>query len=619
MKKKFRAEVDCDKARVENVTGGGGGDENGDSVSAVSGKCRKKKKQPAADVGVEERCSEVAGADDDSCAPGADDRKARKRRRAERVSERREGEEKQQLQEGNGDDDKLPNKKKKKKKEKTEEPECPAMDTGKGTPEVPEKGGNSSDVETVNEGEDATTGKVKGDVDIKKSGRNGKERKGGKEDREPRARPGATAPPEGGIRKCRVGVGIPASIVDNAQSDVLATYLAGQIARAVTVFGVTEVIVYEDVAESVDSDGASEALRFLVRLLRYLETPQYMRKLLFELHADLKNVGLLSPLDAPHHMRASEWLPYREGIVMPPKNPVGPGATSGGSWVNCGLAHNVFVADTIPAGKRVTLKLPPESEEVVRLYQESNRARSRQGLMDRDDHQDAAAAGGVEGGSTHIASREEPKQQVTANAGVKRKTIIKATLASQDDPPELAGIYWGFNTRYVGSLAEVASLRPPGWEPPPSSSSPCPPAATTAAAATGTGTGGSSDSTGGTRYDLIIGTSERGVSVFDPKFNLPKFKNVLLVFGGLSGLEGVIADPQSGFQSSAAADAAVDESSTAPVAAVGEATAPVDPSGLFDAYVNVCPHQRSRTIRTEEALFVALSAMRPLLLSRGCL
>ena len=36
-----------------------------------------------------------------------------------------------------------------------------------------------------------------------------------------------------------------------------------------------------------------------------------------------------------------------------------------------------------------------------------------------------------------------------------------------------------------------------------------------------------------------------------------------------------------------------------------------DPEPLFDLYLNTCPYQGSRTIRTEEAILVTLSALRP--------
>lgn len=33
------------------------------------------------------------------------------------------------------------------------------------------------------------------------------------------------------------------------------------------------------------------------------------------MHPDLKYAGMLPPLDAPHHLRATEWFAFREGVV----------------------------------------------------------------------------------------------------------------------------------------------------------------------------------------------------------------------------------------------------------------------------------------------------------------
>ncbi|CAN0518176.1 unnamed protein product, partial [Ectocarpus sp. 8 AP-2014] len=50
--------------------------------------------------------------------------------------------------------------------------------------------------------------------------------------------------------------------------------------------------------------------------LQYAETPQYLRKQLFPMHSSLRLAGLLNPLDAPHHMRADDACPFREGVVL---------------------------------------------------------------------------------------------------------------------------------------------------------------------------------------------------------------------------------------------------------------------------------------------------------------
>ena len=70
------------------------------------------------------------------------------------------------------------------------------------------------------------------------------------------------------------------------------------------------------------------------------------------------------------------------------------------------------------------------------------------------------------------------------------------------------------------------------------------------------------------------------------------FKHVLIVFGGVQGLE-----------HSLKSDTALDK--------VG------DPSWLFDMYLNVAPHQGSRTIRTEEALLVSMSVLSPFIRAYG--
>jgi hypothetical protein len=43
---------------------------------------------------------------------------------------------------------------------------------------------------------------------------------------------------------------------------------------------------------------------------------QYLRKSLFPVHKDLKFAGLLNPLDTPHHPRARDQPPFREGVVV---------------------------------------------------------------------------------------------------------------------------------------------------------------------------------------------------------------------------------------------------------------------------------------------------------------
>lgn len=119
-----------------------------------------------------------------------------------------------------------------------------------------------------------------------------------------------------------ISIAVPGSILDNAQSPELRTYLAGQIARAACIFQIDEVIVYDDYGEIIndkqytmeDTDGIKVAKRCcvqLARILQYLECPQYLRKFFFPIHNDLKYAGILNPLDAPHHLRQDNDFIFR--------------------------------------------------------------------------------------------------------------------------------------------------------------------------------------------------------------------------------------------------------------------------------------------------------------------
>jgi methyltransferase len=133
-------------------------------------------------------------------------------------------------------------------------------------------------------------------------------------------------------------------------------------------------------------------------------------------------------------------------------------------------------------------------------------------------------------------------------------------------PRELDGIYWGYTVRVADSL--LSALHSP-------------------------------EEVG---YDLVIGTSERGTPVcaavgatLPIPFALPEFQHALIVFGGVQGLE-----------HSARCD---DRLLKAKIGLEGSDGTPV--ADLFDFYVNTCPFQGSRTIRTEEAIPISLATLQP--------
>jgi len=302
-------------------------------------------------------------------------------------------------------------------------------------------------------------------------------------------------------RPWTLSIAIPGSILDNAQSIQLRSYLAGQIGRALAVYNVDEIIIFDEEANQfqenrLSTDGdfqgvgrGSHCCVQLGRVLQYLECPQYLRKYLFKKHKDLEYAGLCNPLDATHHLREEMYHEYREGVIV-----ARPLSKNGGSYADCGLKNDVRLDREVPNGSRVTVKM-------------------------LDDHTKSENA---------------------------RK--IRGIVVSPEEPRKAKGHYWGYNVRLASSLSDALTGHP-NWE-----------------------------------YDLMVGTSERG-EVID-KVKLPRdSKHILCVIGGVRGLEYSLE---------------------------GDLDLKVkDPKDLFDYWLNVCPDQGSRTIRTEEAILIILSSLRP--------
>jgi methyltransferase len=165
-------------------------------------------------------------------------------------------------------------------------------------------------------------------------------------------------------RAATLTIAVPGSIVENAQTKELKSYLAGQIARAAAIYEVDEIVIFDDQLGSTKGDGGGQKKRandphvFMRRILQYLETPQYLRRALFPMHSDLSCAGLLNPLDCPHHLRSDEWSVYREGVVVDR-----PLKDKEGSHVNVGLQKEVVVDKRIQPGIRVTVKIDEATKD----------------------------------------------------------------------------------------------------------------------------------------------------------------------------------------------------------------------------------------------------------------
>jgi len=143
-----------------------------------------------------------------------------------------------------------------------------------------------------------------------------------------------------------LSVALPASFTRDIPHLREKTSRVGMIARAVAIFRVDEVVIYDD---RNDRPSKQEG-RLFQKLLAYQETPQYMRRELFARDPDLQFAGVLPPLRLPSHPGIE--LP-REGLVRE-ASVVETGASS---LVNAGFKSPVRVASRLKPHDRVTVRL----------------------------------------------------------------------------------------------------------------------------------------------------------------------------------------------------------------------------------------------------------------------
>ncbi len=146
-------------------------------------------------------------------------------------------------------------------------------------------------------------------------------------------------------------IAIPASVVSDVPHLREKTSKLGLIGRAAAIFGVDEIVIFPDNPHNVQKSETN----LVSTLLRYLETPQYLRKSLFKLDPDLQYAGILPPLRTQHHplnRRAKELRrgEFREAVVL--------SVSAGQALVDIGVERSALMrGGGVAVGQRVTVKV----------------------------------------------------------------------------------------------------------------------------------------------------------------------------------------------------------------------------------------------------------------------
>jgi methyltransferase len=106
-------------------------------------------------------------------------------------------------------------------------------------------------------------------------------------------------------------VTIPDSSLSDEQTKRDKSIKIAQFARACSIFRVKKVYIYHDSLSHFENDD----LQLLKTILRYLDTPQYLRKMLFPMMHQLQYAGILHPIKAPHHRVSEDIKKVKAGDV----------------------------------------------------------------------------------------------------------------------------------------------------------------------------------------------------------------------------------------------------------------------------------------------------------------
>ena len=143
----------------------------------------------------------------------------------------------------------------------------------------------------------------------------------------------------------KLSVAIPESSLSDDSLKIDKTRKISVLARACSIFKIDTIYVYQDGDNKQDGS-------LLVMILKYLETPQFLRRRLFPKMNDLKFAGVLQPLKIPSHITPANSKnikrgDVREGIVV---------SIKGKRFVDVGINQLVQFFGKTSIGKRVTVQ-----------------------------------------------------------------------------------------------------------------------------------------------------------------------------------------------------------------------------------------------------------------------
>ena len=153
----------------------------------------------------------------------------------------------------------------------------------------------------------------------------------------------------------KLSIFVPNSYLAESKDSKIRTYKVGLIGRYAALFRANNIVIYND-----NSDGGSrdDAL-YMKTILEYMDTPQYLRKQVFPITPELKNVGILPPLRTPHHPLSDELEvgDFRQGLTKK--------RVRKGTMVDIGVDRLALCKEKLSVNKVLSFRIEKLGKEIL--------------------------------------------------------------------------------------------------------------------------------------------------------------------------------------------------------------------------------------------------------------
>jgi len=154
----------------------------------------------------------------------------------------------------------------------------------------------------------------------------------------------------------QLSIFVPNSFLAESQDSKVRTYKVGLIGRYSALFRANNIVIYND-----NSNGGSKSDgEFMKTILEYMNTPQYLRKQIFPLSKELKNVGILPPLRSPHHPSSDDDVgvgDYRQGLTTK--------RVRKGTVVDIGVGQPALCKEKLSVNKVLSFRIEKFGKEIL--------------------------------------------------------------------------------------------------------------------------------------------------------------------------------------------------------------------------------------------------------------